>query len=471
MNTAAEESEILGQLILVPALLDSCNASALNEGLFSTPDHRKAFAGISKIWEDFQPRAIDPGVLAQEAGLQLPFISTLLHGNYRPDSGNFASRVGKLAQKRSCEKVLKLLSHEMQTYEKIGEIDSANLDEIRAAWDAIVEIGNCTGAKASLSIQLSTIAPEPVGWLWRNYLPTNKLVLVSGDPGCGKTWFCLDLAARYSTGRPWPDSSPGNTGNVLILSCEDGAADTFRPRLDSLGADPERIFLVQDPLDLSTGAGQKKFAREVNRRQPGMIIVDPILDFSGGVNPNAVERVRAMITPIAGIAEKARSVLIFTSHLNKASTMQALYRTTGSTSGWIGKARAAFLIFEDDEDVTFPKNHRRIFFPIKSNLAPEKPDGWAYRITDHGLHYEPLSADFNLEERLAPDRHETAPELDEAKTLIRKALKDGPTEAKHMLDQARMEGISERTLQRAKKSLGVKSEKSGFSGKWTWSLE
>jgi|GEM_PF-854376 len=473
MSAKAEEQELLGQLVLDPSLLDSCGTDQLNGALFSTPEHRKVFASINKIWADLQPDTIDPSILSQECGLPRAFIEKLTEGNYRPDPVNFSWRVARQAQRRSGERLLKVCSDEMRTFEKTGEFELANLEVMRAVFDEVLNNcnGNGTKAREELSIPLSSIAPETVDWVWPNYLPANKLVLISGDPGCGKTWFCLDLAARLSTGQTWPDSSRGRgPSNVLILSCEDGAADTFRPRLDSLGADPGRIFLVQEPIDLSEGMGLKKFAREVERRQPGMIIVDPIFDFSGVVNPNATERVRAMITPIAGIAEKARAVLIFTSHLNKASTMQALYRTTGSASGWIGKARAAFLIFEDDDDEAYPKNRRRIFFPVKSNLAPEKPDGWAYRITGHGLHYEPLSADFNIEEHLASDRHETAPELDAAKALLREALKDGPVEAKQLQEQAHLEGISVRTLQRAKKSLGVKSEKSTFSGKWAWSM-
>jgi RecA-family ATPase len=463
------EREILAGLAINLELLDLDDQ--LSDRLFSSENRTKIFRAISKQRENDRRKFIDEGQLQEQTGLPFVVISQEIQAGYRMTPEHFQRLVFRLHKQKSIDKIIRDLDGELKSHLKTGEWNEAEVRKILQGFAELEALDEDAGATHPLSVQLSTIAPEAVAWLWPNYLPANKLVLVSGDPGCGKTWFCLDLAARYSTGREWPDRSPGvEPGGVLIFSCEDGAADTFRPRLDILGANSEKIFLVQEPVDLSDDVGRQKFAKEVNRRQPGLIIVDPIFDFSGGVNPNATEKVRAMITPVAAIAEKARAELIFTSHLNKASTMQALYRTSGSASGWIGKARAAFLIFEDDEDKEYPRNARRIFFPVKNNLSPLKPEGLAFRITNSGLVFERLPDDFNLEERLAADRHEIAPELEEAKTLIRDALQSGPVEAKHIQEHARREGVSERTLNRAKKSLKVKSEKSGFSGKWMWSL-
>ena len=58
----------------------------------------------------------------------------------------------------------------------------------------------------------------------------------SASPPSALTW---PPASR--TGAPMPDGSAGVKGTVLVLSAEDGLADTIRPRLDAADADPARV--------------------------------------------------------------------------------------------------------------------------------------------------------------------------------------------------------------------------------------
>jgi len=54
---------------------------------------------------------------------------------------------------------------------------------------------------------LSSVEPEDVSWLWPSWLALGKLVLLDGDPGLGKSAMTLDLAARVSSGRSFPDGA------------------------------------------------------------------------------------------------------------------------------------------------------------------------------------------------------------------------------------------------------------------------
>src|SRR5207253_3242126 len=84
----------------------------------------------------------------------------------------------------------------------------------------------------ALHAQCSKDVPsKTLEWLWPNWLPLGKLVILDGDPGLGKSTLLLDLAARVSNAALMPDSSQGISGNVLILSAEDDAGDTIKPRL------------------------------------------------------------------------------------------------------------------------------------------------------------------------------------------------------------------------------------------------
>jgi hypothetical protein len=88
---------------------------------------------------------------------------------------------------------------------------------------------------------LSEVEPERVEWLWPGRLPLGKLSVLDGDPGLGKSALTLDLAAKASAGLELPDGGRCGPAGVVLLSAEDGLADTVRPRLDAAGAAAERI--------------------------------------------------------------------------------------------------------------------------------------------------------------------------------------------------------------------------------------
>jgi len=73
----------------------------------------------------------------------------------------------------------------------------------------------------------------PIPWLWPGYLPLGAVTLLVGDPGKGKTLVSLDLAARVSAGKPWPDETPSTHGpaTVIVLTAEDDLGYTVRPRI------------------------------------------------------------------------------------------------------------------------------------------------------------------------------------------------------------------------------------------------
>ena len=365
---------------------------------------------------------------------------------------------------------------------KIREFDITDLldyiavpaDKIGALKDILKEAEVLYATPPPTTIMLSNVEPRTVPWLWRNFIPLGRGTLISGDPGSGKTFFVLDVSARVTRARPWADGTPGGEpANVYYMTVEDDAHDTIRPRIDSLGGDPSKIAIynAEHPLhlDLSTEAGLLRIEREIiqvgNIR---LVVVDPILDFSGGVNPNAGEEVRVLLTPLIRMAAKHNFALILIGHLNKAQTMSAIYRAGGSTSGWLGKCRASFMVFRDINDKTL-----RHVIPIKANLSPQDPPQLEFTITNGQIDAKISTEEVDPEEMLNPQQHGPDPrERDEAIAWLDAFFGKCPElPAKIIEDAAKANDISQSTLRRAKKHAGYHSEQRTESGSrtfWVW---
>ena len=92
---------------------------------------------------------------------------------------------------------------------------------------------------------IGQIKRQEINWLWPGRIAIGKLTLIAGDPGVSKSLLTIDLAARISTGVPFPDNAPAQQGNVIFLSLEDDVADTIRPRLEAARADLDRCHILK----------------------------------------------------------------------------------------------------------------------------------------------------------------------------------------------------------------------------------
>ena len=84
---------------------------------------------------------------------------------------------------------------------------------------------------------LADVQPSEIRWLWPGRVPLGRITLLVGRPGEGKSFLTTDMAARVTTGTPWPDGSECPKGSVILISAEDDPGDTIRPRLDAHHAD------------------------------------------------------------------------------------------------------------------------------------------------------------------------------------------------------------------------------------------
>lgn len=333
-------------------------------------------------------------------------------------------------------------------------------------------------------ISLSSVPAERVDWLWPGRIPAGKLVLVEGDPGMGKSTMTLDLAARLSSGTAWPDGAPSVPDEVLLMSAEDGLADTIVPRLEAANADLSMIHaLTSVPLRGKDGTVQQllpsiprdiKYIEEaIKRFDARLVIIDPLNAFLGSeIDSYKDQDVRRALTPLSKLAEATGCTFMLVRHLNKTGGTNARYRGQGSIG--IGAAsRAQFVVAEhpDDSDL-------RVFAPVKFNLGPMPPP-LAFRLVDDPQHasaqleWESAPVQLTAEELLAPSNLGpiSRPSKNGAIPWLKEILSDGPVLSKEIYAEAEDAGYSVGQVRRAMKTVGVDTDKGQRrNGPWIMSL-
>jgi hypothetical protein len=304
------------------------------------------------------------------------------------------------------------------------------------------------------------VVAQPVTWLWPERLPLGKLVIMDGDPDLGKSLLALDLCARLSTGRPFPDGRPGpGPANALVLSAEDTPVDTIVPRLRRLGADLQRVFVWQREGDDEDWpwrfpAQADRLGDALSQTDARLAIIDPIMAFlDDSVLCASDQSVRRALAPLMRLAEKHRCALLMHRHLNKQGGNRAVYRGLGSIA-FVAVCRFAMLVARDPLTPT-----RCVLAQVRNSLAGLQPS-LAYQLTAaegalptvDWLGPSPCSAD----ELLAGATRTGRGPHDRAVVFLEQFLAAGPRTSRDIWDAAQKAGLSARTLQRAKRGLGIR---------------
>ncbi len=334
----------------------------------------------------------------------------------------------------------------------------------------------------------SEIEPERVEWLWPGRLALGKHTSIGGDPGGGKSQLAMFIASQVSMGAEWPCGEGRSAqGGVLVLSAEDGEADTIVPRLHAVEADLGRIHIVSAVKpDWRTSRGfnlqadiqllEQKIAELGDVK---LVIIDPISSYLGKTDSHKNAEVRAVLEPLSAMAERARVAVLSVTHFSKAGAStgtKALHRFIGSIA-FVGAPRMAFAVIEDGED-----KDRRLLLHAKNNLAAA-PQGLAFRLKqkiigkpDSGIvasriEWDADPVNITANEALAAEMGGSgARPSEEAESFLRELLSDGPVAAKQVKADADAVGLSWATVRRAKDKLGIKPHKAGMDEGWVWSL-
>ena len=291
-------------------------------------------------------------------------------------------------------------------------------------------------------------------------------------------------------GGKWPcDEGSSPQGSVIILSAEDGESDTIVPRLHAAGADCGRVHIISAVRP--DGGGRRGFNLQADLEllekkiaelgDVAMVRIDPISSYLGKTDSHKNAEVRGVLEPVGEMAERMRVAVLSVTHFSKSgagNTTKALHRFIGSIA-FIGAPRIAFAVIEDSDD-----KERRLLLHAKNNLSAP-PQGLAFRlkqkivgangksIVASCVNWEPDPVSITANEALAAEaaQGERRTALEEAESFLRSMLAAAPVPVTKVVEDAKILGISDATLRRARADLKIKSTRVGGLGEeGTWML-
>ncbi len=311
-------------------------------------------------------------------------------------------------------------------------------------------------------IKMSDIASQTVEWLWYPFIPYGKLTIVQGDPGDGKTTFVLNIAAKLSNGESLDkDMKLTEPLNIIYQTAEDGLADTVKPRLEVAGANCERILVI-DEKEKSLSMVDERLEEALKETKARMLILDPIQAYlSNGMDMNRANEAREMTKKLGVLAEKYQCAIILIGHMNKATSNKAVYRGIGSID-FFAVARSVLLIGRIEGEP-----NKRAVVQIKNNLAPFGHSK-AFELSECGFQW---LGDYEITaEEVLGGIPPKVNKLEQAKRLLRKLAETNTLmQSNEIFEIAQEQQISKRTLENAKKELGIRAKKKNQL--WYWELE
>lgn len=313
-------------------------------------------------------------------------------------------------------------------------------------------------------LNLDDVEPEVIEWLWYPYIPVGKLTMIEGDPGLGKSWLTMALASFISRGKALPYQVNPEKGPVLILSAEDGIADTIKPRLITLKANTKNIIAIPEPVSF-TEKGAQAVGDAIKLIKPTLVIIDPLVAYLGGkIDLHKANETREIMARLTRLAEDNHVAIVLVRHLTKGNKDKAIYRGLGSID-LTAAVRSVLAIGRNPKD----PNEGRVICHIKSNLAPlGKPIAYTLDAGDkeHPFEFgEEIEVDINevLNTDTSGGKSSTQSAVEFLQTIL---AEDKCLPSIDIKREAEARGISENSLKKARRILKVTMIKDDEGFKW-----
>ena len=336
-------------------------------------------------------------------------------------------------------------------------------------------------------ISADSIEPKHLTWAWEDWLPKGKLTLLVGAPKTGKTLLAIDVAATITRGGKFPDGKQALIAPVMFWTSEDDLDDTIVPRFKAAGANLNKVLFV-DHVE-TEGRGQPfnpatdlpLLVEAISRldKPPAVLIIDPIVSVTHDMN-NALQ-VRMALLPLTEMAQKYGMAILGITHFRKSTGESGgLGERIIGSSAFLQVARMVWYAIKPKD-----AEGQRLFFRGDTNLAKDE-EGYLYEVESQGAHFAERNltihtagiawgarvSDEEIQSYIEPtaEIEDSAPVLASAKEFLTRYLVQGEKLRSEIEEEAKNLGLSNRTLSRAKKDLGIKHRKRRIDAKSVWYL-
>jgi hypothetical protein len=433
-------------------------------------DYRTIFRLMLKYNEDGSPfdAVLIADRLSETDGAHqrwFPLVSDMMAGAVE-DVGIIKQHVRTLKRSSVCAR-LRLHLVALQRSLSCG----AEPDELLARMNRLVEsekMGRQTGEVRPELLRLSSINSRAVPWLWEPYIALGMLAMLSGDPGAGKSFVALAIAAALTSGKVPRTLDPIEPCNVLYLSVENSPEHVLRPRFDALGGDPERFDILKGIIrgdgtkatrESITLADVALLEQAITQTSARLVVVDPLQSYLGAeMDMHRANETRPVMDNLARLAERHSCAILLIRHLAKTQTGHAIHRGLGSID-LSGAVRTELIAGKTPEG-------ERLLGQVKSNLGAYGKS-LSYEISNKGEFSWKGESDLQPADILAPESGtEERSAMGEAIDFLKKELADGSRPSKEVKQSAESLGLCWKTVRRAMERAGVESVKRGFSDGW-----
>ncbi len=303
-------------------------------------------------------------------------------------------------------------------------------------------------------VSMDKVEEKEPEWLVTDYIPKGQITVLAGDGGSGKTTIWCSIAAAVSSGGPCflnqdnPFAKECLPGRVLFFSSEDSAEYTLKGRLRRSGAKLENVL----SLDLADERFPEiKFNAPlleelIKEYRPELVIFDPLQSYvPPDIQMGQRNAMRACLNPLIGLGEKYGTTFIIIVHTNKQVGLWGRKRIADSADIW-DIARSVLIAGEANDGLRYISQE-------KSNYGPQAQTV-LFRLDSGKIEFEGYT-DKKDKDYVTAATAATyqAPAREDAKAFILDYLKDGEKETADLDGMMKAQGISGRTLERAKADL------------------
>ncbi len=220
--------------------------------------------------------------------------------------------------------------------------------------------------------KLSTIPAKPLRWLWPNRIALGKVTLLLGPTGVGKSLVTLDMAARVSAGKPWPNSPEENNeaGSVLLFTGHEDLSDTVRPRLEAAGANLDRIHVPpaeeNEPLTLPENIQTLEEAIK-DTPECRLVIIDPFPAYFPATGTRKQPPLQTILKPLNDLAARTGVAIVAVMPIPESTSKATTQRTIANLTA----QAAPYSVWQLTEEVSDPHEPTQHWLlPVRNNHAP-----------------------------------------------------------------------------------------------------